>query len=119
MEEIFSMLKGLLKEKIEIKKDHNNLNISMVIKSNVKGVVAEPYEVLIMLKMFGGLKDEIPIEIEIDNENQIINLKFENKENFEQVSLMMDKIWDNAVEMLIQTTDGNFDVIRDIPDIDD
>jgi len=119
MEELFSTLKSLLKDNIEIKKDNKNLIITMVIKSPIKGIVAEPNEILIMLKMFGGLREEIPMEIEIDNENQIIKMKFENKENFEEVSLMMDKIWDNAVEMLVQVTDGNFDIIRDIPDVDD
>jgi preprotein translocase subunit SecA len=69
--------------------------------------------------MFGGLREEVPLDIEIDKENRKINLKFENMENFEKILGITTKIWDNAVDMLIQVTEGNFDVIRDIPDVDE
>lgn len=119
MEELFTTLKNRLKNSIEIKADQPNLIISIIIKSEVKGKIAEPDEVLVMLKMFGGLREEVPLDIEIDNENRKINLKFENMENFEKILDITTKIWDNAVDMLIQVTDGNFDVIRDIPDVDE
>jgi len=119
MEEIFPLLKDMLNNSIQIKKDELNLQFSIIIKTEVKGKLAEPEEVLIMLKMFGGLREDIPIEIIINNEMQTIDLKFDNKENFKKVSLMMDKIWDNAVDMLINLTEGNYNVIKDIPNIDD
>ncbi|MFX1407324.1 MAG: hypothetical protein ACFFBW_10230 [Promethearchaeota archaeon] len=119
MEEIFPLLKDMLKNSIQIKKDESNLQISIIIKSEVKGNLAEPEEVIIMLKMFGGLREDLPIEININNEKQAIDLKLDNKENFSKVSSMMDKIWDNAVDMLINLTEGNYNVIKDIPNIDD
>ena len=119
MEEIFPLLKDMLKNSIEIKKYESDLLISLIVKSEVKGNLAKPEEIIIMLKMFGGLREDIPIEININNKNQFIDLKFENKESFKKVSLMMDKIWDNAVEMLIQVTNGNYEVIKDIPKIED
>ncbi|MFX0176256.1 MAG: hypothetical protein ACFE85_08505 [Candidatus Hodarchaeota archaeon] len=119
MEEIFPLLKDMFKKSIDIQKDESNLLISIIIKSNVKGNLAEPEEIIIMLKMFGGLKEDIPIDIDINNESQIIELKFEDNPNFEKVSLMMDKIWDNVVDMLIQLVDGNYNIIKDIPNIDD
>lgn len=119
MEEIFPLLKDMLKNSIQIKKDESNLQISIIIKTEVKGILAEPEEVIIMLKMFGGLREDLPIEIKINNEKQTIDLKCDNKENFKKVSLMMDKIWDNAVDMLIKLTEGNYNVIKDIPNIDD
>ncbi|MFX1358201.1 MAG: hypothetical protein ACFFA8_13085 [Promethearchaeota archaeon] len=119
MEEIFPLLKDILKKSIEIQKDESNLLISIIVKSKVKGNLAEPEEIIIMLKMFGGLREDIPININIDNKSQTIDLKFNDKENFEKVSLMMDKMWDNAVDMLIQLVDGNYKVIQDIPNIDD
>jgi hypothetical protein len=118
MEEIFPLLKDMLKEQIEINKNESKLQISIIIKSEVKGNLAEPEEIIIMLKMFGGLREEIPIEININNERQIIDLKFDDEEDFKKVSSMLDKVWDNAVEMLIELTEGNYNVIKDIPDID-
>lgn len=119
MEEIFPLLKDMLKKSIEIKKNESDLLISLIVKSKVKGDLAKPDEIIIMLKMFGGLREDIPIEIDINNEDQIIDLKFENKESFKKVSLMMDKIWDNAVEMFTQLVNGNYKVIKDIPKIED
>jgi hypothetical protein len=119
MEEIFPLLKDMLNQSIEIKKRESDLLVSLIVKSKVKGNLAEPEEIIIMLKMFGGLREDIPIDININNEEQLIDLKFDNKENFKKVSLMMDKIWDNAVEMFTQLVNGNYKVIKDIPEIED
>ena len=119
MEEIIPLLKDMLKSSIEIKKNEGNLLISLIIKRDIKGNLAKPEEVIIMLKMFGGLREDIPVDIKINNEKQYIDLQFENKEDFKTISLMMDKIWDNAVEMFIEVINGNYKAIKDIPEIED
>jgi hypothetical protein len=45
MEELFTTLKNILKNSIVIKADQPNLIISIIIKSEFKGNIAEPEEV--------------------------------------------------------------------------
>jgi len=109
----------MLKEAVEIKIHASRLTISMVIKSDIKGVVADPNEIIIMLKMYGGLREDIPMEIDIDNNAQKITLKFQNEEGFKKVEKIMEKLWDNAVDMLVSAIEGDISRIKDIPNIDD
>ncbi len=119
MEELLPSLKGILKEAIDIKTNALKLAISMTIKNNIDGVIAEPEEIIIMLKMYGGLREDIPMEIDIDNDGQTITLKFKNEEDFKKVEKIMETIWDNAVDLLIQVLEGDLSRIKDIPNIDD
>lgn len=119
MEEILPILKGMLKEAIEITTDASKLAISMTIKKNIDGVVADPDEIIIMLKMYGGLREEIPMQIDIDNEEQIITLKLQKEEDFNKIAKILETLWDNAVDMLIQAMEGDLSRIKDIPNIDD
>ncbi|MFX0025500.1 MAG: hypothetical protein ACFE8M_03735 [Candidatus Hermodarchaeota archaeon] len=119
MEELYPVLKDMLKKSIEIKIDKPNLTIYLIIKNQIKGNVAEPKEIIIMLKMFGGLREDIPMEININNEIQQIGLKFQDETDFNKIQNIMETIWEDTVNLLIEVTKGNFNIINDIPDVDD
>ena len=119
MEEILPSLKGMLKDATIIKSDATKFEITITILNKIDGNVAEPDEVLIMLKMFGGLKEDIPMEIDIDNEAQNITLKFQNEEDFKKVEKIMETLWDDAVDLFVEATEGDLSRIKDIPNIDD
>ncbi|MFW9946081.1 MAG: hypothetical protein ACFFBZ_00995 [Promethearchaeota archaeon] len=119
MEELYPVLKDMLKESIEIKVDRPNLTIYLNLKKPIKGNIADPKEIIIMLKMFGGLREDIPMDINIDNEIQQIALKFQNEASFNKIQVIIETIWENTVNLLIEVTKGNFNIINDIPDVDD
>lgn len=119
MEELLPSLKGILKEAIEIGTDASKLAIKLTIKNKIDGIVAEPKEIIVMLKMYGGLREEIPMEINIDNLNQTITLKFQIEENFKKLSKIFETLWDNTVDLLFQAIESDFSRIKNIPDIDD
>lgn len=119
MEELLPSLKDMLKEAIQIKTDLSNLKIEMIIKKKTDGLVAKPDEIAIMLKMYGGLREGIPMEIEIENETQVITLKFEKEEHFIEVAKIFETLWDNVVDLLVQAIQSDFSRIKNIPNIDD
>jgi len=119
MEEILQRLKGMLKDATVIKSDANKLEIVITVVNDINGNVAEPDEIIVMLKMYGGLREDIPMEINIDNDAQTITLKFQNEEDFKKVAKIMETIWDNAVDMLTSAMEGDVSRIKDIPNLDD
>jgi len=118
MEEIIPLLKGMLKDAIVIKSDATRFEITITIVNKIKGIVADPDEILVMLKMFGGLKEDVPMEININNETQVIQLKFQTEEDFKKIEKIMETIWEDAVDMLEQAYQGDFSRIKIIPIID-
>jgi len=119
MEEIIPSLKGMLKDATNIKSDATKFEITITVLTKIKGIVADPDEILAMLKMFGGLKEDVPMEININNETQVIQLKFQTEEDFKKIQKIMETIWDDAVDMLEQASQGDFSRIKNIPNIDD
>ena len=119
MEELLPSLKGMLKEAIDIDPDASIMTIKLTIKQEIEGIIAEPEEIVIMLKMYGGLKEDMPMEINIDNETQTITLRFEKEEHFNKVEKIFESIWENAVDLLYQAMESDFSRIKTIPDIDD
>jgi len=119
MEEIIPSLKGMLKDATIIKSDATRFEITITVLNKIKGNVADPDEILVMLKMFGGLKEDVPMEININNETQNIELKFQTEEDFKKIQKIMETIWDDAVDMLEQASQGDFSRIKNIPNIDD
>ncbi|MHA1239456.1 MAG: hypothetical protein ACTSQU_01560 [Promethearchaeota archaeon] len=119
MEEILPRLKGMLKDATTIEFDAIKLEITITIIKNINGNVAEPNEIIVMLKMYGGLREDIPMEINIDNDTQSITLKFQNEEDFKKVAKIMETLWDNAVDMLTSAMEGDISRIKDIPNLDD
>jgi len=119
MEEIIPSLKGMLKDATIIKSDATRFEITITVLNKIKGNVTDPDEILVMLKMFGGLKEDVPMEIDINNETQIIQLNFQTEEDFKKIQKIMETIWDDAVDMLEQASQGDFSRIKNIPNIDD
>jgi hypothetical protein len=119
MEEILPRLKGMLKEATVIKSDVTKFEIVITVVNSINGNVAEPDEIIVMLKMYGGLKEDIPMEIDIDNDAQKISLKFQNEADFKKVAKIMETLWDNAVDMLTSAMEGDISRIKYIPNIDD
>ena len=119
MEEILQRLKGMLKDATVIKSDATKFEIVITIVKKINGNVAEPDEIIVMLKMYGGLREDIPMEIDIDNDAQKITLKFENEVDFIKVANIMETLWDNAVDMLTSAMEGDISRIKDIPNLDD
>lgn len=116
MEEIIPSLRNMLKQAIEHKVDENNLKITLIVKKEVIGPLAEPDEVTTMFQMLGGLKEEIPMEINIDNKAQKINIKFQTKEDLNKIRAIINTIWDNTVDLLEEFIAGDLTRLKDIPD---
>lgn len=119
MEEILPRLKGMLKDATVISTDAKKFEITITVVNKISGNVAEPDEIIVMLKMYGGLREDIPMEINIDNDAQSITLKFQNEEDFKRVAKIMETLWDNAVDMLTSAMEGDISRIKDIPNLDD
>ena len=119
MEELLPQLKGMLKDATVIKSDATKFEINIMVINKINGNVAEPDEIIVMLKMYGGLREDIPMEIIIDNDAQNITLKFQNEEDFKKVAKIMETLWDNAVDMLTSAMEGDVSRIKDIPNLDD
>ena len=119
MEELLPSLKNLLKEAIEINLDASNLAVRLIIKPEIDGVIAKPEEIIVMLKMYGGLKEDIPMKIEINNETQNITLTLQNDDDYKKISKIFESIWDSAVDLLNQAIESDFSRIKNIPNIDD
>ncbi len=119
MEEILPRLKGMLKDATVIKSDATKFEIIITVVKKINGNVAEPDEIIVMLKMYGGLREDIPMEINIDNDTQDITLKFQNEEDFKKVAKIMESLWDNAVDMLTSAMESDISRIKDIPNLDD
>jgi hypothetical protein len=119
MEEIIPFLKSMLKRAIETNFDDSKQIATLTIKSNYYGILADPKEVLVMFKMFGGLKKEIPMDIIVDNEMKTIKIQVHDPEDFINLKGIMETIWDNAVDIFKSVIAGDFKVIKDIPNIDD
>jgi ribosomal protein S6E (S10) len=119
MEEIIPMLKDMLKKAIEIDFEESKLSISLKIKSHIKGNLADPNEVIVMLKIFGGMKETIPMDISINNESKTITIMLHNQESYLELTSTLKDIWDNAVNMLNSVLNGDLTYIKDIPNVDD
>jgi len=119
MEEILPRLKGMLKDATIIKSDATKFEIVITIVKKINDNVAETDEIIVMLKMYGGLREDIPMEIDIDNDAQKITIKFQNEADFKIVAKIMETIWDNAVDLIVQAFEGDLSGIKDIPNIDD
>jgi len=119
MEEIIPHLKNMLKKAIETNFNDSKQIATLRIKSNYYGILADPKEVLVMFKMFGGLKKEIPMDITVDNEMRTIKIQVHNPEDFINLKKSMETIWDNAVDKFERIIAGDFKVIKDIPNIDE
>ncbi len=119
MEGFLPIMKEKFKEKIEIKDDEQNLTITLIVKGDIFGKFLYPDEIPIILKLYGGLKEDLQMEIKINEEEQIVNIVLKNLDDFKKIQSIMKNIWENAVDMLAELLKGNYEIIKDVPNIDD
>jgi hypothetical protein len=118
MEEIFELIKKELFDitKVTVDEDQLVILIKVNVKSSYKGILAEPFEIKDMLKMLGGLKEDISMKIEIESEAREIRLKFNSKEDLEKVKKILDIIWEQTIHIVEDLVKGNYDIIKDMGD---
>lgn len=119
MEEILPTLKKKIQEKIHIKEDESNLSLTIMITGTLFGKIAYPGEIETMLVMFGGLNKDFPKHVSVNEEEQKIMIRVENQADFLLLQTAFKGIWDNAIFLFSEILKGNFDVIRDLPEIDE
>lgn len=124
MEELFPKLSKSLSNTVEIKVDENQLLIELKVKKEelIPGDLGTPNEIKEMIRIFGGIKQDIPMEVEVDEKNKIITLKLMKKEDFEIINIAMKNIWERVSELIIKAFNaelGKIDEFRDLADFDD
>jgi hypothetical protein len=121
MEEILDLIKERLASVLDIRLDEDNLSITLIIKrrEQIIGNLAEPNEVKDMLRMLGGLKEDPPMNIQINNAAGEIILKFQSKEDLNNVKDILDGIWEKTIAIFEDLVKGNYEVIKDMGDFND
>ena len=121
MAEILELIKSRLQSVLEVSVDENNLIIILNIKREIQksDILAEPNEVKDMLRILGGLKEDVVMEIEIDNEARNIKMKFKNKDDLEKVKDVLDNIWERTIHIFGELGKGNNNVLRGVGDFSD
>ena len=112
MAEIVELIKNKLKSVIEVNYDEDNLIIALNIKGEIQksDILAEPGEVKDMLRILGGLTNDVSMEIEIDNKARSIKLIFKNNEDLEIVKNVLDNIWERTFHIFLELEKGNNNV---------
>ncbi|MCJ7651778.1 MAG: hypothetical protein MUP85_24500 [Candidatus Lokiarchaeota archaeon] len=119
MEGFLPIMKEKFKEKIEIKEDKQNLTITLMVKGDIFGKFLYPDEIPIILKLYGGLKEALQMEIIINEKDQKVDIILENEDDFMKIQSIMKNIWENAVDLLAELLKGNYESIKDVSNIDD
>ncbi len=124
MEELFPKLRDSLNNAVEIKEDENQLLIELKVKNEdlIPGDLGSPHEIKEMIRIFGGVKQDIPMEVRVDEKTNIITIKLLKKEDFEIVRTVMKSIWERASELLIKAFNaepGKTEEFRDLGDFDE
>ena len=121
MAEILDLIKNRLYSVMEVNVDEDNLIVILNIKGEIQksDVLAEPHEIKDMLRILGGLKEDVPMGIEIDNKAREIKLKFENKTGLDKVKVILDNIWERTIHIFDELEKGNNNILRGVGDFSD
>ncbi|TFG23635.1 MAG: hypothetical protein EU529_06755 [Promethearchaeota archaeon] len=124
MEELFPKLSNIFNDTIEIREDKEQLLIELKIKKKeiAPGDLGKPNEVKEMIRMFGGVKQEISMDIVVNENTNIITIKMRNKEEFETISTAMKNLWEHASNLLIEASNvepGSAGTFKDLGDFDE
>ena len=113
-------LKDMLNEATNIEVDEDNLVLKLILKSKIdlKDDFASPSEVKEMLQIFGGLKEDVPMEIKVDSVAQKIEFVFDSKDDMNTIHIILKNLWDRVVNLLSQVMAGDLSGLREIDDID-
>ncbi len=104
MEEFFPKLSDIFNEKIEIRENIEKLLIELKINKEdlIPGDLGNPNEVKEMIRKFGGVKEDISMDVAVDEKTNIITIKLQNNEDFETISTAMKNLWERASNLLIE-----------------
>ena len=124
MEDLLPNLSDLLKKSIRIEENNDKLSIKLEVKNKelILGDLGKPFEIQEMIRLFGGLKQNISMEIDVNEETKIITIIPSNKGDFEAVSSAMKHVWDRASELLLKAfyaEPGKTEEFRDLGDFND
>jgi hypothetical protein len=124
MEELYQKLSDSLKKAVEIIEIEDQLKIELRVKNKdlLPGDLGSPTEIKEMIKIFGGVSQDIIMEIIVDEKANIITIKLQKREDFEIVKNAMRTIWERAAELLeksISTEPGRNDEFRALGDFDE
>ena len=106
MEELFPKLVDIFNDTIEIREVKEQLLIELKIKKKdlVPGDLGKPHEVKEMIRTFGGVKQDISMDVAVDENTNIITIKMQNNEDFETISTAMKNLWERASNFLIEAS---------------
>ena len=124
MEELYPKLSDSLKKVVEILEVEDQLKIELRVKNKdlLPGDLGSPTEVKEMIRIFGGVSQDIIMEVIVDEKANIITIKLQKREDFEIVKKAMRTIWERAAELLkkaISTEPGRNDEFRALGDFDE
>lgn len=124
MEDLLPKLSENLKNSIKMENNKDTLSIKLEIinKELLPGDLGKPFEIQEMIRVFGGLKNDIEMEIDVEEEKRIIIIKLLNKGDFDTISSAMENIWDRASELLIKSFNaepGKTEEFRELGDFDE
>lgn len=124
MEELYPKLSDSLKKVVEIIEVEDQLKIELRVKNTdlLPGDLGTPAEVKDMIRIFGGVSQDIIMEVIVDEEANIITVKLQKREAFEIVKNAMRTIWERAAELLKNaksTEPGRNDEFRALGDFDE
>ena len=124
MEELLPKLSNLLSDAVEIREDKEQLLIELKIKEKdlIPGDLGKSNEVKEMIRIFGGVKQDISMDVAVDEKTKIITLKLLNNEDFETISTAMKNIWERASNLLIEAFNvepGKIGKFKDLGDFDE
>ncbi|TFG14883.1 MAG: hypothetical protein EU535_02585 [Promethearchaeota archaeon] len=121
MAEMLKLIKNKLMSAVEIDYDENNLIIILNVKGEIQksDILAEPQEVKDMLQILGGLKEDIFMKIDVDNNARNIKLEFQIKEDLEKVKKILEHIWERTIHLFEELEKGNSNILRGVGDFSD
>ncbi|MFX0186215.1 MAG: hypothetical protein ACFE8A_00615 [Candidatus Hodarchaeota archaeon] len=124
MEELLPKLSNLLNDAVEIRENKEQLLIELKIRKKdlILGDLGKPNEVKEMIKVFGGVKQDIPIDVAVDEKTNIITLKLLYKEDFKLISTAIKNLWERVSALLIEAFNaepGKIGKFKDLGDFDE
>ena len=102
MEELVPKLSDSLKKVVKIIENKDQLSIEIIVKNEdlVPGDLGSATEVKEMIRIFGGVAQDIIMEVDVNEKANIITVKVHEVEEFELVKKAIGTIWDRAAELL-------------------
>jgi len=124
MEELYPKLSDSLKKVVEIIEVEDQLKIELRVKNKdlLPGDLGSPSEVKEMIRIFGGVSQDIIMQVNTDEKANIITIELQKIEDYEIVKNAMRTIWERAAKLLeksISAEPGRNDEFRALGDFDE